>query len=68
VPNLTKWSGDHITVDPELIPGVFFSNRKVTTATPRLIDLAPTILTLLGVPVPAWMDGEALTFGESKAT
>ena len=68
VPNRTKWCGDHITVDPELVPGVLFCNRKVTTAEPRLIDLAPTILTLLGVPVPPGMDGQALTLGESEAT
>ena len=59
-PNRTKWSGDHITVDADLVPGVLFSNRKVSTGKPRLIDLAPTILRLLGLTPPAEMDGEAL--------
>jgi predicted AlkP superfamily phosphohydrolase/phosphomutase len=59
--NLTKWSGDHITVDPEFVPGILFSNRKVTTESPGIMDLAPTVLSLLGVPTGSWMDGRALS-------
>ncbi len=29
-------------------------------ATPRAIDVAPTVLSLLGVPIPDWMEGRAL--------
>lgn len=61
--NRTKWCGDHITVDPELVPGVLFSNCKITGGKPRLIDLAPTILRLMGVRPPAGMDGKALKVG-----
>jgi len=61
-PNNTKWSGDHVTVDPELVPGVLFCNRPLSTDKQRLVDLAPTILTLLGVRVPSGVEGEALAF------
>jgi predicted AlkP superfamily phosphohydrolase/phosphomutase len=57
--NVKAWSGDH-HVDPELIPGVLFSNRKVRTESPRIIDLAPTVLDLFGVKVPGYMEGEVL--------
>ena len=32
---------------------------------PRAIDVAPTILELLGVSAPAWMEGRALRFEEA---
>lgn len=60
--NGKAWSGDH-AVDPHLVPGVLFSNRKVEGADPGIEDLAPTALALFGVPRPAWMEGKPL-FGD----
>lgn len=57
--NTKSWSGDHC-VDPRLVPGVLFSNWRITTQTPAIADLAPTILQLFGVDVPAHMTGRAL--------
>lgn len=57
--NLRRWSGDHI-VDPESVPGIFFINRPAPTNSPRMIDLAPTILSHLGVAVPEVMEGRPL--------
>jgi predicted AlkP superfamily phosphohydrolase/phosphomutase len=57
--NLKPWSGDHC-VDPRLVPGVFFCNRKVTTAEPALIDIAPTALRLFGIEPPPYMDGKPI--------
>jgi predicted AlkP superfamily phosphohydrolase/phosphomutase len=57
--NLKPWSGDHC-IDPRLVPGVFFCNRKTKTAEPALIDIAPTALTLFGIEPPAYMDGRPL--------
>jgi predicted AlkP superfamily phosphohydrolase/phosphomutase len=57
--NHKAWSGDHC-VDPVLVPGVLFSNRKIDAADPGIEDLAPTALKLFGVEVPAWMEGKAL--------
>ncbi|HVS18445.1 MAG TPA: alkaline phosphatase family protein, partial [Planctomycetota bacterium] len=57
--NTKSWSGDHC-VDPRLVPGVFFCNRPIATNEPRLIDMAPTVLDVFGVPVPAYMQGRPL--------
>lgn len=54
--NTRRWGGDHI-VDPTLVPGVLFMNRPFRSATPRLLDLAPTILGALGVPRGSAMEG-----------
>jgi predicted AlkP superfamily phosphohydrolase/phosphomutase len=62
--NMKAWSGDHC-VDPSVVPGVLFCDRKVETENPRLIDLAPTILDLFGVAVPEYMDGKVLTVADS---
>ena len=65
--NTRRWSGDHI-IDPELVPGILFMNREVNPALssrwgnhfPSIIDLAPTILNYLGVPIPQTMEGASL--------
>lgn len=57
--NTKSWSGDHC-VDPRLVPGVLFANRKVLDDDPGIMDLAPTILTLFGVGVPPHMTGRVL--------
>lgn len=45
--NLKKWSGDHL-IDPELVPGVLFVNRKLRIPKPTLYDIAPTLLREFG--------------------
>jgi predicted AlkP superfamily phosphohydrolase/phosphomutase len=60
--NVKSWSGDHC-VDPRLVPGVFFCNRPINTETPALMDMAPTVLDLFGVPIPKYMQGAPL-FGQ----
>ncbi len=57
--NVKAWSGDHC-VDPELVPGVLFSNLNIDTADPGIEDMAPTALRLFGLDPPAWMDGKPL--------
>jgi len=56
--NAKAWSGDHC-VDPHLVPGVLFSNRKVEAEDPGIEDLAPTALRLFGIEPPAHMEGRA---------
>ena len=46
--NTRHWSGDHC-VDPVLVPGVLFSNRRIRRENPGLTDIAPTVLKALGV-------------------
>jgi predicted AlkP superfamily phosphohydrolase/phosphomutase len=57
--NHKAWSGDHC-VDPALVPGVFFSNRKVVANDPGIEDMAPTALSLFGLEPPPWMEGKPL--------
>jgi bisphosphoglycerate-independent phosphoglycerate mutase (AlkP superfamily) len=57
--NVKAWSGDH-AVDPLLVPGVLFCNRRVDAADPGIEDLAPTALSLFGLAPPAWMEGKPL--------
>ncbi len=57
--NVKAWSGDHC-IAAELVPGVLFSNARVSTDGPRMVDLAPTVLALFGVAPPPYMEGRAL--------
>jgi predicted AlkP superfamily phosphohydrolase/phosphomutase len=60
-PNKQVWSGDHCSLDPELVKGVFFYNRRLKTSRPPYIaDIYPTVLDLLGVKPPYQLDGVAL--------
>ena len=54
--NCKAWSGDH-SVDPVLVPGVLFCNRKFQADNPGIEDMAPTVLHLFGVDRPGWMEG-----------
>ena len=58
--NLKAWSGDHC-IDPRLVPGVLFCNRKIAEEKPAIVDVAPTILKLFGVALPGNLDGKAWT-------
>ncbi len=60
--NVKCWSGDHC-VDPSVVPGVLFANRKVESDNPGIEDLAPTVLQLFGVAPPPWMEGKPLFKG-----
>ena len=62
--NRKAWSGDHC-VDPHLVPGVLFSNRKIALADPGLEDMAPTALELFGIKPPPYMEGKSL-FGSRE--
>jgi predicted AlkP superfamily phosphohydrolase/phosphomutase len=55
--NRKAWSGDHC-VDPSLVPGVLFCNRKLDADDPGIEDMAPTALRLFGIEPPEWMEGK----------
>jgi predicted AlkP superfamily phosphohydrolase/phosphomutase len=57
--NVKPWSGDHV-VDPELVPGVFFSNRPYRNGNVNMLDMAPTILDALGVSKGPKMEGSSI--------
>jgi predicted AlkP superfamily phosphohydrolase/phosphomutase len=59
--NKQVWSGDHCSVDPEIVKGIFFANVKLATnRAPYIADVYPTVLERLGVRVPYDVDGVAL--------
>ena len=60
--NTKAWSGDHC-VDPSIVPGVFFCNEPVEAEDPSILDIAPTVLKLFGMPVPAQLQGTDLGVG-----
>lgn len=55
--NPKAWCGDHC-VDPSLVPGVLFSNRRIDADDPGIEDMAPTALALFGIEPPAYMEGK----------
>ena len=64
IDNTKAWSGDHC-IDPNLVPGVIFANRKILAQDPGIEDLAPTALELFGIKPPPYMEGKSL-FREDK--
>jgi predicted AlkP superfamily phosphohydrolase/phosphomutase len=60
--NPLNWSGDHVSVEADLVRGIFFANRKLAKPVDdiSLMDIAPTVLTIFGVPVPGTMDGKPI--------
>jgi predicted AlkP superfamily phosphohydrolase/phosphomutase len=60
--NDKKISGDHISVDYEIVPGTLLSNvpLKLSSKTPHILDIAPTVMDILGVEIPPDVDGQSL--------
>ncbi|MBN2712167.1 MAG: alkaline phosphatase family protein [Planctomycetes bacterium] len=69
--NDKKWSGDHCSLDPQMTPGVLFSNRSVKDgssgdrpmgggAWPSVMDIAPSAMSVFGLDESAGMEGESL--------
>jgi predicted AlkP superfamily phosphohydrolase/phosphomutase len=63
--NTRCWSGDHC-IDPQLIPGVLFCNRPIASKQPGIIDIAPSVLEVFGITVPAYMEGTSIFAGGEK--
>jgi predicted AlkP superfamily phosphohydrolase/phosphomutase len=55
--NTKSWSGDHC-IDPPIVPGILYSNLKLSEENPRLMDIGPTVLDLFGVNIPGYMTGK----------
>ncbi len=59
--NKKVWSGDHCSVDPEIVKGIFFYNRRLASQrAPYIADIYPTVLDLLSLKAPYALDGVAL--------
>lgn len=61
-PNDKTWSGDHTSTALDLVAGMFFCSEKVAVPAEgvNLLHIAPTVLSLVGVPVPEDYDLEPL--------
>ncbi|MBI3181575.1 MAG: alkaline phosphatase family protein [Myxococcales bacterium] len=57
--NQKRWQRDHI-VDAEFVDGMLLTNFEVPSERPRASDIAPTIVSLIGLPVPEEFEGTAL--------
>ena len=57
--NMKRWSGDHI-MDAESVPGIFLCNRRISGPDPTVKDIAPSVLTCLGLARPPEMEGRPL--------
>ena len=68
VPNLRKWSGDHCASDPKNTHAILFINRKLDSSDPSIMDVAPTVLKLLGAKPSGHYDGKAWTLSPAATT
>ena len=59
VDNRSRWSGNHL-MDPDVVPGIIVSNRKITGEGYDLRDVTATILAWYGVPPNAGMTGKSI--------
>lgn len=66
-PNTMHWNGDHCH-DHNLVPGIFASNWSLGNEDPAIVDVGPTVLSLLGVKPPEYMEGKALNLEPSSGT
>jgi predicted AlkP superfamily phosphohydrolase/phosphomutase len=58
--NMKKWSADHGGYDFATTAGVLITNRRPSSETPSIMDIAPTVLKYFGVSVPGDIDGKPL--------
>lgn len=63
--NTKSWSGDHC-VDPAIVPGVFFCNRKISEEKPHIADIPFSILKLFGHTPPSHMQGRMIFGDDAK--
>lgn len=61
--NQKKWSGDHSASDVKDTPGILLSNQKIPASEAHIIDIAPTVLSLFGLPRPDELEGKDLFNG-----
>jgi predicted AlkP superfamily phosphohydrolase/phosphomutase len=59
--NRDVWSGDHCSLDPDLVRGVFFSSKAFHAEhIPGIADATASVRALLGAPAPADAAGKSL--------
>jgi predicted AlkP superfamily phosphohydrolase/phosphomutase len=61
-PNRRHWNGDHCHARSQ-VPGTLASNWVLSKDEPSILDVAPTVLDVLGAPVPDYMEGSPMQVG-----
>jgi predicted AlkP superfamily phosphohydrolase/phosphomutase len=57
-PNMKKWSADHGGYDVATTAGVLIANRRLTSDSPSIMDIAPTVLKYFNIQIPQDIDGK----------
>jgi len=57
--NMKLWSADHCSLDAGITKGVFFANRPLAGDI-AIVDIAPTVLRMMGVEPPEPVDGKPI--------
>jgi predicted AlkP superfamily phosphohydrolase/phosphomutase len=65
--NTRRWSGDHC-VCPALVPGVLLANAELPCGSASIMDLAPTILDVFGIPADPSMQGRSLWLSDDSVS
>lgn len=59
--NSQVWSGDHCSLDPDVVPGILLSSRPLRKVPrPNMADVPATIYEALGLTPPEKLDGVSL--------
>jgi len=58
-PNDRHWDGDHCH-DHRLVPGMLACSTELAAGAADILDIAPTVLSALGVKPPDYMEGRSL--------
>jgi predicted AlkP superfamily phosphohydrolase/phosphomutase len=59
-PNMTKWSGDHGSLDFRNTEGVLITNRRLPAQAMHIVDIAPSVLKHFALAIPPNLDGKSL--------
>ena len=65
-PNTRHWNGDHCH-DHKLVPGTLASNMKLDSENASILDIAPTVMRVLGIRPPSYMEGKSLVGNEKES-
>jgi len=57
--NPWAWSGDH-SMARDAVPGSLFTNQKIASTAPSILDLPVTILDFFGISKPEQMEGKSI--------
>jgi predicted AlkP superfamily phosphohydrolase/phosphomutase len=64
--NTSLWSGDHCGLARAFSAGVLMVNRPLSQRAPGILDIATTVLSLVGRPVPPAFEGRSLFASPSR--